>query len=139
MQFVRRIISLLLLCLHVLIVSGGPVLAQYCCGQRVALDADCAPETCCPEIEQCCEEMPVHESDPCCADDGELELEFTHVGTLEAAVSPTPVPDLAPTLARTDEVQYRDSAHMVRATPVIEPIPVLCEPPDLQLLGVLRL
>lgn len=139
MQLIRRIISLVMLCLHVMLVSGGPVLAQYCCGQRVALDAVCARESCCPETEQCCGEMPVHETDQCCADDGELELEFTYVGAQEAAVSPTSVPDLAPTVVRTGEVQYRDCAHIVEDKPGVEAIPVLGEPPDLQLLGVLRL
>lgn len=122
-----------------MLVWGGPVIAQYCCGQRVALDAVCAPESCCPESDQCCEQMPVHGSNPCCANDGELQLEFTYVGTLEAAVSPTPGPDLTPTVARADDVEHCDLAHTSRVTLGIEPVSVPYEPPDLQLLGVLRL
>lgn len=139
MKSVSRIISPLLLCLHILLVWGGPVLAHYCCGQRVPLEAVCAPESCCSVAEQCCDEVLARESDPCCTDGGEFELEFTYVGSLDAAVSPTSAPNLIPSVALGDQVQYRDLALTVRVTVGIEPTSVPYEPPDLQLLGVLRL
>jgi hypothetical protein len=80
-------------------VAGGPVLAQYCCGQRVELESDCAPESCCTEIESCCDAVPAESTDVCCEDDARIEVEFTEVGSLEATVASVSVCDFDPPCA----------------------------------------
>lgn len=96
----RYILTPILLCFQLLMVAGGPVVAQYCCGQRVALQADCSQMTCCPVTDPCCED------DPSCSDDIDLTLEFAHVGALDDAIATSHVHECAVPLATYSVVHH---------------------------------
>ncbi len=138
MTAIRTILAPFLLWFQLLMVAGGPVVAQYCCGQRVELEAECATDSCCIEIEVCCDEEP-DASGTCCEDDVELEIEFTQVGSFDAAVAAPSIPNVDPPCV----VQLITDATIVvvDATDLLQDADVVghCEPPDQTTTGVWRL
>lgn len=129
----RYILAPFLLCLQLLMVAGGPVVAQYCCGQRVALQAECDQMSCCPDTDQCCED------EPCCGDDIDLTVEFAYVGALDDAIASSHIPACTVPLADTDVVHHFDA---VRTTQVRAGLAAECmnpSPPERAQLGVRRL
>ena len=139
MTSVRRYMAPLLLVLQLLVVSGGPVLAQYCCGQRVELEATCDTAACCPDIETCCEVQEADRQEPCCEDDVELEVEFTYVGSAERAVFPSVLHELIPAEAECLQriASVKSNAECVLPNSDVEVAEYA--PPDAPSLGVWRL
>lgn len=140
MLHVRHILAPILLCFQLLMVAGGPVLAQYCCGQRVQLEAECAPESCCIEIESCCDATDAESPESCCEDDAEFEVEFTYVGSLDAAaVSLLSILELQP--SQTELPCHGCAAHRYEDRIAQQAMLALLgpRPPDLTTLGVWRL
>ena len=139
MTSVRRYLAPFLLVLQLLVVSGGPVLAQYCCGQRVELEAACEAAACCPIVDPCCEDQEAEEQVPCCEDGAELEVEFTYVGSAERAVFPSVLHELIPaeTTCLQDIATMKSNAACVLPNSDVEVAEYA--PPDAPSLGVWRL
>lgn len=139
MTAVRRFLAPFLLVLQMLMVAGGPVVAQYCCGQRVELEAECGPASCCPELDPCCEDEAAADASMCCEGDVEYELEFTYVGSAEEAIFPTVFDQLVPPVAvRTVDVSHTEDRAPER--PLLRtPDVAVHSPPDANALGVWRL
>jgi hypothetical protein len=129
----RYILPPILLFLQLLLVAGGPVVAQYCCGQRVSLQTACEPLSCCPDADPCCEE------EPCSGDDVDLTLEFAYVGALDDAIASSHTPECAEPDAVIDVVRLFEAlqASQVRAVLIAEGINH--SPPERAQLGVRRL
>lgn len=139
MTAIRTILAPFLLCFQLLMVAGGPVVAQYCCGQRVELEAECAQESCCTEIDACCEDEGADASEMCCDNDVELKVEFTQICSLDAAVAPSSIQAIDPPVAMLSSAA--DAPMAVYATELLYVADDVgqCEPPDPTILGVWRL
>ncbi len=135
----RRFLAPFLLALQILMVAGGPVLAQYCCGQRVELEAECGPASCCPELDPCCEDEGATQDAMCCEGDVELEVEFTYVGSAEEAIFPSVFDELAPPLAVRSAESSNVPSRVLESHGMHTPDLAVHSPPDARHLGVWRL
>jgi len=129
----RYILPPILLFLQLLLVAGGPVVAQYCCGQRVSLQTECEPISCCQDADPCCEE------ESCCGDDVDLTLEFAYVGALDDAIASSHAPECAEPLADIDVVRLCEALQVSQTRAGLIAEGVHHSPPERAQLGVRRL
>ena len=129
----RYILAPILLVLQLLMVAGGPVVAQYCCGQRVSLQTECEPISCCPDADPCCED------EPCSADDVDLTVEFAYVGALDDAIASSHAPECAEPFADIDVVRLFEAVQVSQARAGLIAEGITHSPPERAQLGVRRL